>query len=104
MSIDSFLHLRWLVWRNCEKLHTQIPKLRFDLSQLDQLLITVWSPPSTIKNNHRCPLLNCIVEIELLSLRGSQSHPPEWCFQRGEGRLLLATVALRPRNWSSMCS
>ena len=74
MFIDGLLQLRRLIGGNCEKLYTEIPQLRFDLSQLDQLLIAVRSPTASIKDEHGRLLADCVIEIEMVTIGGAQSH------------------------------
>jgi hypothetical protein len=72
--IDSLLHLRRLIGGNCENLYTQLLQLRFDLSQLDQLLIAVRSPTAPIKDEHGRLLADGFIEIQRVTIGGAQSH------------------------------
>ena len=84
VSIDSLLQLRRPIGGNCKELYTQIPSLKCDFPQLDQLPITVWSPSSAIKDKHGRLLSDRVVEVENLTIDGTQSH--RWDSGSGEQR------------------
>ena len=57
VPLAGFAHLRWPVWGNTDELEAHFVNLGFDVAQLTQLLVAVWSPTSTVKNQRgRRPL------------------------------------------------
>jgi len=53
----GFAHVRGPIWGNTDELEAHFVNLGLNVSQLTQLLVAVWSPASTVKNQRgRGPL------------------------------------------------